>query len=88
MANQTIVKPLGLIKDSKIFVHRIPYTITFIVIQNNVLDYGYFMLLSCPWLKNAKIFYVSNTITNQGTNTIKTIFVTKKLGDPTNRPEC
>jgi hypothetical protein len=57
MANQTIVKPLGLIKDLKFFVHGIPYTITFIVIQNNVLDSSYFMLLSRPWLKNAKVFH-------------------------------
>jgi hypothetical protein len=33
MANQTITKPLGLIKDLKIFVHGIPYTITFICHQ-------------------------------------------------------
>jgi hypothetical protein len=29
MANQTITKPLGLIKDLKILVHGIPYVITF-----------------------------------------------------------
>jgi hypothetical protein len=29
MANQTIAKPLGLIKDLKISVHGIPYIITF-----------------------------------------------------------
>jgi hypothetical protein len=38
IANQTIAKPFGLIKDLKIFVHGIPYNITFIVINNNVLD--------------------------------------------------
>jgi hypothetical protein len=32
MANQTITKPLGLIKDLKILVHGIPYAMTFIVI--------------------------------------------------------
>jgi hypothetical protein len=32
MVDQTIVKPLGLIKDLKILVHGIPYAITFIVI--------------------------------------------------------
>jgi hypothetical protein len=37
MANQPIAKPLGLIRDLKIFVHGIPYTITFIVINNSVL---------------------------------------------------
>jgi hypothetical protein len=32
MADQTIAKSLGLIKDLKILVHGIPYVITFIVI--------------------------------------------------------
>jgi hypothetical protein len=45
MANQTIAKPLGLIKDLKIFIHNIPYIITFIVINNNVLNSSYSMLL-------------------------------------------
>ncbi len=38
IVDQTIAKPLGLIGDLKIFVHGIPYTITFIVINNNVLQ--------------------------------------------------
>jgi len=46
MAHKTFVKPLGLIKDLKILVHGIPYVVTFIVIQSNVLDYSYSMLLS------------------------------------------
>jgi hypothetical protein len=44
MVNQTIAKPLGLIKDLKIHVHGIPYVVTFTIIQNNVLDSNYFML--------------------------------------------
>jgi hypothetical protein len=32
MANQTIAKPLGLIKDLKFFVHGIPYVMTFTII--------------------------------------------------------
>jgi hypothetical protein len=32
MADQTIAKPLGLIKDLRIFVHGIPYAMIFIVI--------------------------------------------------------
>jgi len=32
MANQTITKPLGFIKDLKILIHGIPYAINFIVI--------------------------------------------------------
>jgi hypothetical protein len=37
MVDQTIAKPFGLIKDLKIFVHGIPYIITFTIINNNVL---------------------------------------------------
>jgi hypothetical protein len=54
MANQTITKPLGISRDLKIFVHGIPYTFAFIVINNNVLDYSYSMLLGCLWLRHAK----------------------------------
>jgi hypothetical protein len=32
LADQTIAKPLGLIKDLRILVHGIPYAVTFIVI--------------------------------------------------------
>jgi hypothetical protein len=45
MADQTIAKPLGLIKDLKIFVHGIPYTITFTIINSSVLNSNYSMLL-------------------------------------------
>ncbi len=80
MENQTIAKPFGLIKDLKIFVHGIPYTNTFTIINTNVLDSSYSMLLGCPWLRNAKISHLwgTNTITLQGTSTIRTIIVTKK----------
>jgi hypothetical protein len=48
MVDQMITKPLDLIRDLKIFVHGVPYTVTFIVINNNVLDYSYSMFLRCP----------------------------------------
>jgi hypothetical protein len=48
MANQTIIKPLGLIKDLKILVHEFPYAMTFTMIWNSVLDSNYFMLLGHP----------------------------------------
>ncbi len=55
MAYQTIAKPFGLIRDLKIFVHIIPYIFTFTIINNNVLDFNYSMLLRCPWLKYAQV---------------------------------
>jgi hypothetical protein len=48
MVDQTIAKPLGLIKDLKKIIHEIPYELTFIVIYNSVLNSNYFMLLGHP----------------------------------------
>ncbi len=64
MESQTIVKALSLIKDLKIFVHGIPYIITFTIINSNVLDFSYSMLLGHLLLKDAKISH------NWGTNTV------------------
>jgi hypothetical protein len=64
MVNQTIAKPLGLIRDLKIFVHGIPYMVTFIVINSNVLNSSYSTLLGHPWLRNAKVSH------NWGTNIV------------------
>jgi hypothetical protein len=64
-------------------------TITFTVINNNVLDYSYSMVLGCPWLINAKVSHDwgTNTVTIQGTGIVKTILVTKKLDIQTKRPK-
>jgi hypothetical protein len=43
IVNQTIAKPLGLIKDLKILVHGIPHVVTFTIIQSSVLDSNYSM---------------------------------------------
>jgi hypothetical protein len=37
------------------YVHGIPFVITFIVLQNSVVNCNYFMLLGRPWLKDAKV---------------------------------
>jgi hypothetical protein len=81
MVDQTIIKPLGLIKDLIILFHGIPYAMTFTIIQNSVLDSSYFMLLGCPWLRDAKMFHDwgNNTVIIQGVNTIRTIHVIKNL---------
>ncbi len=55
MANQTMTKPMGLIRDLKIYVHGIPYITTFILLQNNVVYSNYSMLLGRPWLRDAKV---------------------------------
>jgi hypothetical protein len=55
MANQSMIKPLGIIINLKIHIHGIPYITTFIILKNNVVDSSYFMLLGRPWLRDAKV---------------------------------
>jgi len=78
-----------LIKDLRILVHGIPYAVTFTVIWSNVLNSSYSMLLNRPWLKDAEASHDwgNNTITIQGTNIVKTIPITKKLGALTKCPK-
>jgi hypothetical protein len=88
MVDQTTTKLVGLIKNLKIYVHGIPYITTFIVLQNNVVDYSYSMLLGRPWLKDAKTTHGwgSNITTIQGNGTVRIIIVTKQLGGEVRRP--
>jgi len=48
ISDRTITKPMKLICDLKIYVHGILYFITFIVLQNNVINISYSMLLRRP----------------------------------------
>jgi len=48
MTYQTTTKSMWLIRDMKIYVHGIPYITTFIVLQNNVVNSIYSMLLWRP----------------------------------------
>jgi hypothetical protein len=50
--------------EFKVHIHGIPYIATFIVMQNNVFDGSYSMLLGRPWLRNAKVIH------NRGKNLI------------------
>ncbi len=55
MANQTTTKPMGLIRNLKIYVHGILYITMFIIFHNSVVDYSYSMLLGRPWLRDVKV---------------------------------
>jgi hypothetical protein len=55
MIDQTTTKPVGLIRDLKIYVHGIRYINTFTVFQNSVVDSSYSRLLRRPWLKNVEV---------------------------------
>ncbi len=72
MVDQTITKPIGLIKDLKIHIPRIPYIATFTIMKNNVLDSSYSMLLGKSWLCNAHIIHDwgNNLITIEGNGTM------------------
>jgi len=81
MANQITTKPVGLIKDLKIYVHGILYITMFTILENSVIDSSYFMLLKRPWLKDGKVAHDwgSNIVTIQGNGTVRTIIITKHL---------
>jgi hypothetical protein len=89
MAFQTTTKPVGLIRDLKIYVHGIPYVTTFTILQNSVVVSSYSMLLGTPWLRDVKVAHDwgSNIISIQGNGTIRTIIVTKHLKDEVIRPK-
>jgi hypothetical protein len=55
MVDQSMTRPLGIIRNLKIHIHGIPYVTTFIVLQNNVVDFNYSMLLGRFWLRDAKV---------------------------------
>jgi hypothetical protein len=55
MVNQVTTKPVGLIRDMEIYVHKIPYITTFTILQNNVVDSKYSIMLGRPWLRDVKV---------------------------------
>jgi hypothetical protein len=89
MTKQTTTKPVGLIRDLKMYVHGIPYIIMFTVFQNSVVDFSYSMLLGRPWLRDAKMAHDwgNNIFTIQGNGTIQTIIVIKHLGNEVRKHE-
>jgi hypothetical protein len=61
----------------------------FNVVQNNVVDSNYSMLLGRPWLWDAKVAHDwgSTIVTIQGNGIIYTITVTEHLGSEVRRPK-
>jgi hypothetical protein len=89
MVNQSMTRPLGIIKNLKIHIHGIPYVAKFTVLQNNVVDSSYSMLLGRPWLKDGKVTHDwgNNVINVQGNGIVRTILVNKQLGTKPKRPQ-
>ncbi len=54
MAHHTIAKPHNYIRDLKIFVHGIPCIVTFIVINNIILNFNYSMFVKMPMVNRCK----------------------------------
>ncbi len=89
MVDRTTIKPRGFICDLKIYVHGIPYIITLNVLQNNVININYSMLLGKAWLRDAKVAHDwgNNIVTIQRNGMIRTIVVAKHLRTKVKRPE-
>jgi hypothetical protein len=88
MVDHNMTKSLGIIKNLKIHIHRIPYVTTFIVSKNSVVEFSYYMLLGRPWLIDAKVTHDwgNNVIIVQGNGIVITISINKKLWVETRRP--
>jgi hypothetical protein len=88
MEDQTTTKPIGLIKNLKVYVYIIPCIVTFIVLQNSVVDCNYSILLEKPWLMDAEVAHDwgINMISIQGNGIVKTIEMTKHLGNIVKSP--
>jgi hypothetical protein len=88
LADQSLTKLIGLIKDVKFQVQRNPYITTFMIMQQSDGDGSYCMMLRKPWLKNAKVLndWGNNQITIEGNGTSRIIQITKQLNHNTKCP--
>ena len=82
MANGTIAKSTGLLRDVKIHIHGIPYIVTFTVIDCQTIKSDYSMLLGRPWLRNAKVIHdwANDQVQIMGNGTVKTVKINRQLG--------
>jgi hypothetical protein len=89
MADFSFNKPLGIIPNIRIRIHGISYIVTFVVMNNKVVDPTYSMLLGHPWLRDAKVIYDWGTdmVTIKGNKTVKTIYVSKYLSGNIRKPQ-
>ena len=80
MANRTIAKPTGLLRDVKIHIHGIPYIVTLTVIDCETIKSDYSMLLGRPWLRNAKVIHdwANDQVQIMGNGTVKTVKINRQ----------
>ncbi len=69
-------------------IHGIPYIVTFIIMNNKVVDPTYLMLLRCPWLLDTKLIHNwgTNMVTIEGDDTTKTISISTYLSGNIKKP--
>lgn len=82
MADSTLVQPTVLLRDVKIHIHDIPYTIILTVISCKDMNSAYTSLLGRPWLRNARVIHVwaNDHIQIMENGTIRTIRINRELG--------
>jgi len=57
MADGTLVQPIGLLRDIKIHIHGIPYTIVLTVMSCQDVKSAYTILLGRLWLRDARVIH-------------------------------
>ena len=82
MANETIAKPTGLLRDVKIHIYCIPYIVTLTVIDCQTIKSDYSVLLGRPWLRNAKVIHdwANDQVQIMGNGTVKIVKINRQLG--------
>ena len=82
MADGTIARPKGLIRDVRIHIHSIPYIVTLIVIDCLTIKSDYQMLLGQPWLRHAKVIHDwgNNEVQIMANGTVKIVKINRQLG--------
>jgi len=89
MADGTLVQPVGLLRNIKIHIHGIAYTIILTVISCQDVKSAYTLLLGRPWLRDARVIHdwSNDQIQIMGDGTIRTIPVNRELGLEATTPE-
>ena len=82
MANGTIAKPTGLLRDVMIHIHGIPFIVTLTVIDCQTIKSDYSMLLGRPWLRNAKVIHdwANDQVQIMGNGIVKRVKINRQLG--------
>jgi hypothetical protein len=89
MADSSLVQPLGLLRDIKIFIHGIPYIIILSVISCKDVNSAYTLLLGRPWLRDTRIVqnWANDDIQIISNGTIRIVRINRELGFEATTPD-